>query len=228
MAEHTEALEQLKQLQALDARLHADASRLEDYTRQVAAREAAVERATQGRDDAQAALRASQVAHRELEDQLQQLDARIRKLETEGGVAGMAAVEKHKAEVSDLEDKGLEYMDTVSERERQLAQAEAALKHAQELLEEARAKQAGQAETLASTHADVESKSQVLRETLTEGTLTAYQDALERHPGSPLAKIADGFCGGCQGELTPQHAVQAAGEVTACPYCDRILLPPPR
>jgi predicted nucleic acid-binding Zn-ribbon protein len=228
MAEHTEILARLAQVRDLDARLHAEATRLEECVRECAAREAGLARAEKAVEDGKAGLRQAQAAHRELEDMLQGLDARIRKLETEGGVAGMAAVEKHRAEVSHLEDEGLALMDTITGHEQKLAQIQSALEQARQQLEDARDRRAKQTELERQTRAEVEPATQAMLSELNEGAQQAYADALARNPGAPLADIVNGFCGGCQGELPPQQAVQAAREITACPYCDRILLPPVR
>jgi uncharacterized protein len=226
MSEHADMLGVLEQLQKLDASLHTEREKLARAERDLASRESQLDKSKQARQTAEQNLRDGKSAHRDLESELQQLDARIRQLETEAGAAGMQAVEKHKEQVDELENRGLELVEQVEQLEKALQDAGAAVARSEELLAQAQTKLQQQRDQTQATEAEVRAARAPLVESLPEGSRVAYSDALDSHPGSPLALIKDGFCGGCQGELNPQIVVEAGVNLTRCPHCDRLLVPP--
>jgi len=226
MSEHSDMLVVLEQLQKLDTSVHTEREKLARAERDLASRESQLEKSGQARQTAEQNLREGKSAHRDLEAELQQLDARIRKLEQEAGASGMQAVEKHRVQVDELENRGLELMEQVEQLDKALQEAVAAVARSENLLAEAHAKLQQQRDRTQATEAEVGAARAPLIEILPEGARVAYADALESYPGSPLALIKDGFCAGCQGELNQQTVVEAGTTLTQCPHCQRLLVPP--
>ncbi|MCC6463745.1 MAG: hypothetical protein IT463_00230 [Planctomycetes bacterium] len=225
MANLAASLDTLWRVQQLDAALRDNKQAMDraraDTTRAGAAQTKAATSAT----EAETALHRLRTEHKELEQELARLDSRIRKLEAEAAQASQAAVQKHRAEVDELEGKGLELLDRISAAEKAVTAARGAAAEAGKARESA-------GKTAAAKIADLEAEAGRLRgqrEALVVGLapelLAVYESAQTRYPGAALARVADGFCGVCSGELTRQLVSQlkARAELLRCPHCLRLL-----
>jgi predicted nucleic acid-binding Zn-ribbon protein len=225
MAEFSESLDALWAVQKHDAVIVRQREQLAKLERENQAEQAKVDAAKTNLEERRAKLRKLQSEHKELEQELQRLDARVKQLDAQGTEAGMEAAAKQRAKIDELETQGLELLTAVTIAEQEVQVAETELKQKQEV-QAARLK----------VNADVAAAAQQLIEAteaarataaaqVTPELLQVYDEVNARNPGKALAKIAEGFCSACSGEINTQLAMQvrARKEILRCPHCTRIL-----
>jgi predicted nucleic acid-binding Zn-ribbon protein len=225
MAEFSESLDALWAVQKHDAVIVRQREQLAKLERENQAEQAKVDAAKSALEDRRNKLRKLQSEHKELEQELQRLDARVKQLDAQGTEAGMEAAAKQRAKIDELETQGLELLTAVTIAEHEVKAAEAELSMKQEV-QAARLK----------VNADVAAAAKQLIEAteaarataaaqVTPKLLQVYDEVNARNPGKALAKIAEGFCSACSGEINTQLAMQVRGrkEILRCPHCTRIL-----
>ena len=203
-------------------------SRLGETEELIASRDAVTE--------AEAVLEGLRRQQRELEAQLQDLDAKIAPFETklyDGSVRNpkeltdlQREVDSLKARRGKLDDDGLTLLDSVENATNELAAKRAALQDAES---EWRADQ--EAMTSDRERAQRESGSlDAERERWTTGmdklSLQLYENLRLKRQGRAVARVERGTCQGCRIGL-PTHLVQrvrTGAMLVQCPTCERILV----
>jgi len=185
---------------------------------------------------AEVTLEALQRRQRELDAQIEDLDAKIRPLETrlyDGSVRNpkeltdlQRDVESLKARRGRLDDEALNNMDAIetgqgalAEARRTLAAVEAAWRSDQEELREEKSRAERES-------ASLEDERRRRTAGMDAGSLGAYETLRAHKQGRAVARIERGGCQGCRISL-PTHIVQRvrAGEALVnCPSCERILV----
>jgi len=225
MAGFADSLDALWTVQKHDAAIVREQKRIAQAEREVAMEQRKQETAVAARDAVQGKLRELKTRHKELEQELQGMDARARQLEAQGTEAGTKAAARQREKVDALENDGLELLIQISTQDVELAKAEAEA-------EAARAHASHSAEIAAAAiqaaQAVIDATAEVRRlaaQPIAPELLQVYDEANARHPGQALCRIDGEFCGGCQANLNTQLLMQvrARREILRCPQCLRIL-----
>ena len=203
-------------------------SRLGETEELIAARDAVTE--------AEAVLDGLRRKQRELEAQLQDLDAKIAPFETKlygGSVRNpkeltdlQREVDMLKARRGKLDDDGLNLLDSVEEATNELAAKRAALQAAE-------SEWSAEQETMTSDRERAQRETGALdaeRERWTTGmdklSLQLYENLRLKRQGRAVARVERGTCQGCRIGL-PTHLVQrvrTGAMLVQCPTCERILV----
>lgn len=220
------------QLRELDARVFAAVSRAALAARETANAASAEAFARKKLDEAKARLRDLEKRERDTEVEIKTLQKRLVLLEESANSATSDAIRKHsvealekeRAQLDALENSGLALLDEIEKARAAITAAEATLKAAAEKAAVVKSAEGGHQAAVAATQGEVEAPRKQVASTMQDELLQAYESARTRHPDSPICGIKDGFCEGCSGELTMNHAskVKARNEVIRCPHCTRI------
>lgn len=232
MPTFAESLDLLWQLRAHDEPIVAAQKEVARQKAEIARAQARLEAARAASAQSQQALEKLRSAEREDEAELQRLEQRIAQLEAQSGTATSeaqiknvsAALAKERAQLDEIETRGLERLEQIEAAEKQLN----ALKQ----------KQASTQDELTTmekaAHAVIEAQQAIIERHLAargpiaaeveEGLREQYETANRQNPGSAICLVKPGECCGCSGELTLQHVseVRARNKVVRCPHCHRI------
>jgi uncharacterized protein len=196
----------------------------------------AVAQAREADREAGEALEALRKKQREIDDELEDMDARIKSLEQKlygGSIRNPKELSDLQKEVqhlrerrSKLDERALSNMDAIeaasasATRAREDAkQAEAAWRRDQEDLVASRTKAEREMAAL-------ESQRKERTEAMDRSAIGMYEALRPKKAGRPVARIERGTCLGCR-VLLPTHVIQkvrAANTLVQCPSCERILV----
>jgi predicted nucleic acid-binding Zn-ribbon protein len=191
------------------------------------------------RDDvaaAEANLKDLQAMQRRFDARLEDLDAKIRPLETklyDGSVRNPKELTDMQRELShfkasrgDLDDEGLEMIEAIEA-------ATSVLKQRRSALDQAEAKWRADQEAMVADKSDaegeyagLESQRSVRTADMDRSMLGLYETLRTAKAGRAVARVERGTCQGCRITL-PTHMVQrlrGGGLLVQCPSCERILV----
>jgi predicted nucleic acid-binding Zn-ribbon protein len=173
----------------------------------------------------EAALKQMHVREREIEQELKQLDKRITQIETVEG--SEQAVEKHRAQIDEMETEGLSLLGSMTEqKERIQATTQKIAEHAQELEQQQRTSAEQQAATDENVKALLDKRNAIAAD-VPEEMMRVYNTLADKYPGNGLTTVSGDYCASCSGELTMNLVVRAKAreEFVRCPHCNRVLDP---
>ncbi len=225
MSTFAEHLDRLWRIQELDRQVLAARQTSGNSQRRVADGQKKLAALQRRQTEEEAALKQMQVREREIEQELTQLDKRISQIETVEG--SESAVEKHKAQVDELESEGISLLTAMTDqKERISATGSEITAFTRELEEQQRASKEQVTAADTSINAILEQRAAVAAE-VPEEMMRVYGTLAEKYPGNVLTRAGGEFCAACSGELTMNLVVRAKAreEVVRCPHCNRILDP---
>ncbi len=232
-------LQNLLDLQEVDARIAAIRAEIAALPKEVARIEAKLAGSKAAVDAAQAAMKADEAARRKHESDIKDQQEKVSKYRDQSlkvktnqeYKALMSEIEHAEAEIRKLEDKILEIMVAADTRKEGLKQAEAALKAdtaANEKEKEHARRQTAEDEKQLD---ELSAQRKQLRSGVEEETLTHYDRVLKLRGSVMAAVYEDESCSACRVRLRPQvfQDVMSNQQIVTCFYCNRILyfVPPP-
>ncbi len=221
------------ELQQVDLKIEALGQQIDALPSQIQALEAQLNEFVHAHEERQQRLVQNQKERRELEGEIQLVQARIAKHKdqlyqvktNEQYRAMLKEIEGEEANVGRIEDRLLEEMLEAEQLEKEIQETASRL-------EGEKGRVAGEVANLRSLRqADVEERGQLLArrkqlgEGLTEGVLDLYDRVRKLRGGVALAEVRDGCCTGCNVRLRPQvyNEVRTNESLLTCESCNRIL-----
>jgi len=134
-------------------------------------------------------------------------------------------INDRKIENSRIEDRILEVMEKVDEKERLARSSEQALTREREKLAEEEKRVAEEVAKLDARINDLKGDRDTLLPGISEGILRKYQRIFANKRDTAVVPLVNYVCGGCHMRLPPQIAnnVRKADELVICENCSRIL-----
>ena len=232
MSFYADNLDLLWKLVEVDRKLVGFQADLDAANARLARAESRLEKALKADAEATAALKQATRTQRETEDELNQLEQRIRKVQEQAGTLtseeqirhSQQAISKQKERAGELEVKGLELLDEIASASKLSASARSVLDEQRQATDAERDAVGALRASLESSLADLHRRREAHLPLLAAPVAEAYQAAHKRNPGAGLCTVKDGYCAGCGGEHNVAHiaAVRSRAELTFCPYCKRI------
>jgi predicted nucleic acid-binding Zn-ribbon protein len=232
-------LQNLLELQQVDARIAAVRAEVAALPKEVARIESKLAGSKAAVEAAQAAMKADETARRKHESDIKDQQEKISKYRDQSlkvktnqeYKALLTEIEHAEGEIRKLEDKILEIMVAADARKEGLKQAEATLKAdtaANEKEKEHARQQTAEDEKQLD---ELNTQRKQLRAGVGEETLTHYDRVLKLRGSVMAAVYEDESCSGCRVRLRPQvfQDVMSNDQIVTCFYCNRILyyVPPP-
>ena len=232
-------LQNLLELQQVDARIAAVRAEVAALPKEVARIEAKLAGSKAAVEAAQTAIKADETARRKHESDIKDQQEKISKYRDQSlkvktnqeYKALLSEIEHAESEIRKLEDKILEIMVAADTRKEGLKQAEATLKAdtaANEKEKEHARQQTAEDEKQLD---ELNARRKQLRAGVAEETLTHYDRVLKLRGSVMAAVYDDESCSGCRVVLRPQvfQDVMSNDQIVTCFYCNRILyyVPPP-
>jgi predicted nucleic acid-binding Zn-ribbon protein len=233
------ALQNLIELQQVDARIAAVRAEVAALPKEVARIEAKLAGSKAAVEKAQAAIKADESARRKHESDIKDQQEKISKYRDQSlkvktnqeYKALLSEIEHAEGEIRKLEDKILEIMVAADTRKDGLKQAEAALKA--DTAENEKEKEHAHQQTADDEKqlGELNAQRKQLRSGVDEETLTHYDRVLKLRGSVMSAVYEDESCSACRVRLRPQvfQDVMSNEQIVTCFYCNRILyfVPPP-
>ena len=134
-------------------------------------------------------------------------------------------IEHAEKEISELEDRELEFMEAYDKGLAALADAEKELLQFKEKAKQKRADMEKRSATLTADLIGAEEKQAVAEKAVPEDVLPRYQRILKSKKDVAIVPIQHGACGGCHMKLTSQTVLvaKAAETLVACENCGRLV-----
>lgn len=227
-------LRNLVALQRLDEQLAVLRRRLESLPAELGEREsdlAALEAAAEGLEGQR---KAALVRAQELENEVLQMEERIRRLERQirdSRDAGAIQVAEHEAgelrqRIARAQEEELSELDRAEALEKEVAASRERLDRAREELEQFRATVAEDEARLTAEAAGLQERRKTLSKSLPSPLRDVYEKLLPARRGRPLAALRGESCGGCGMVVPPNDRllVQTAATLVRCRSCSRILV----
>lgn len=232
MSFYADNLDLLWKLVEVDRKLVSFQADLDAANARLARSESRLEKALQADAEATAALKQATRTQRETEDELNQLEQRIRKVQEQAGTLAseeqirhsQQAIAKQQEHRGELEVKGLEQLDAIASANESSAGARSLLDKQEQVTGAERDAVGTLRASLGSSIAGLRQERESYLPGLAAPVAEAYAAAHERNPGAGLCTIKEGYCAGCGGEHNVAHisTIKARAELTLCPYCKRI------
>ena len=233
----TEELDRLWLLSQLDEQIAVIEAQLEQFPQRRSVREQAVASERSRLTAHQAALAALQKQRREIEREIEGVDAQEKKF-----LGQQAAVKTNhefqalnheissvKAKRSDLETRVLVLMDDEERNETECARIEKSLRGAEAELGELQRRIAAEESDLSAQAGVLAARRDAALGGLPAPTRQRYERAHQSRSGRGVAAILKGACGGCFRSLPPQIMMEAKrrDRLLICEGCGRLLVLPP-
>lgn len=222
-------------LQEIDLRRDARRAVIADIEARLDETEA-VRAARQAVAEAEEDLKGLQALQRKLDARLEDMDAKIKPLETkmyDGSVRNpkeLTDMQKElthfKAQRGKLDDEGLELIEAIEETSKLLAQQTEALRQAEAEWKQEKHDLLEQKSEAESDFTSLEGQRGGQTADMDRGMLGLYESLRSSKAGRAVALVKRGSCEGCRITL-PTHLVQrmrGGGVLIQCPNCDRILV----
>jgi hypothetical protein len=225
MSTFAESLDRLWVIQGHDKQILSAKQTSASSLRRVADGQKRLEALHKQKAGEEAALKQMHVREREIEQELTQLDKRITQIETVEG--SEQAVEKHRAQIDELETEGLSLLSGMTEqKERIQATTQKIAASVDELDQQQRASAEQKAVADESIQAVLAQRNAVAAE-VPEEMMRVYNSVADKYPGNALTRVSGDYCAACSGELTMHLVVRAKAreEFVRCPHCNRVLDP---
>ena len=221
-------------LQEIDLRRDARRAVIADVAARLGETDELIE-AREAVGDAEAALERLKKRQKDLDNQLADLDAKMRPLETrlyDGSVRNPKELsdmqrefEHLKKRRGELDDAGLAMIESQERAQKAVDEAQRERKQAESAW---RKEQADLKATKASAEADVvrlDSDRESRTKGMDAGAIGLYENLRSKHQGRAVALVLRDVCQGCRISL-PSHMVQRmrAGGTVQCNNCERILV----
>jgi uncharacterized protein len=232
-------LQNLIELQQVDARVAAIRAEIAALPKEVARIEAKLAGSKAAVEAAQAAMKADEAARRKHESDIKDQQEKISKYRDQSlkvktnqeYKALLSEIEHAEAEIRKLEDKILEIMVAADTRKEGLKQAEATLKADTAANEKEKEHARQQTAEDEKQLGELNAQRKQLRAGVEEETLTHYDRVLKLRGSVMAAVYEDESCSACRVRLRPQvfQDVMSNEQIVTCFYCNRILyfVPPP-
>jgi len=134
-------------------------------------------------------------------------------------------INKAEADIRQVEDVELEFMDRLEKLQPTLKQEQAQLKELTNKAEAEKAEFQRRSALIATELTQLQSERDQLVTTVDPATLSRYDRLLRSKGDLAVVPIKHGNCGGCHLNLPPQtvHTARGERELASCSYCGRIL-----
>ena len=134
-------------------------------------------------------------------------------------------IETTRDAIGELEEKVLEMMEAEEQAEQEKQRADKKLKEAEEKAAVEKKGIDAQIESYNTLMEELTSKRDSLRTRIDIDALDRYDILLERFPGKAVVEVKNGYCLGCNMDVTPQVLVEVRQQekMTFCNHCLRIL-----
>jgi predicted nucleic acid-binding Zn-ribbon protein len=187
------------------------------------------------RESAQATLRQQQADQRDIDLQLDELRAKIKKNSDKlyGGKVGnprelqdlQAEVDQDRRLVSGLEDRSLGQMETVEQAQRLASEADGAHARAEEAWKNDQLAMKDEHATLKTRLASLMARRTALVAQADAAALRTYESLRKSKSGMAVARVSQRRCQGCHVEVTTKLEQQAriSSDLVFCNSCGRIL-----
>ncbi len=221
------------ELQQVDLKIAALTSQIDDLPAQIQALEAQLSQFIQAHEERKQRLSANQKERRELEADIQPIQAKISKHKdqlyevktNEQYRAMLKEIEGEEANIRQIEDQILERMVEAEELQKKVQEAAAHLEgeKTRAAAEKARLESARQAALEERDRAA--SRRKELEAALSEAVRDLYERVRKARNGMAVAEARDGFCMACNVRLRPQayNEVRTNDAIISCENCVRIL-----
>lgn len=229
------ALQELLELQNLDAQLREVRDHLSTFPKKLAEVDARVASAKTELDTSKAAQVEAIHGRKKYELDVEQWKERVRKYKeqtaqvktNEAYKALQHEVQTAEAEIAKAEDRLLEQMVAAEEYDRRVKTSDRLLKEVQEVARGARAKIETDRGALEKEMAELNAKRSQLVSGVPENLLDHYERIMKKHNGLALAEVRDEKCTACGMRVRP-HVFQemrrrGSDEMFHCETCTRIL-----
>ena len=233
-------LKAVVELQQIDLRIAELTAQIDTLPSQIQALETQLDEFIHAHEDRKQRLAQNQKERRDLEADIQAIQARISKHKdqlyevktNEQYRAMLKEIEGEEAKIRKIEDQLLEEMIEAE-------QLEKLIREAASRLEAEKARVAGEVKQLqALRQADVEERERLEKQReadaagLSAGVLDLYERVRKARRGQAVAEVREDFCTACNVRLRPQlfNEVRGNQALLTCENCDRILYyvePPP-
>ena len=134
-------------------------------------------------------------------------------------------INKAEADIRQVEDVELEFMDRLEKLQPTLKQEQAQLKELTSKAESEKTEFQRRSALIATELAQLQSEREKLVATVDADALSRYDRILRSKGDLAIVPIKHGNCGGCHLNLPPQtvHTARGERELASCSYCGRIL-----
>ena len=187
-------------------------------------------------EDAEAAAQRLRRRQKELDTQMQDLDAKIAPIQKrlyDGSVRNpkeltdmQKELDHFKRERGKLDDQGLELLDSIERSTRAAADAHEELKQIEAAWQADQILMQAEKEKAEAEYASLEVQRAKHTENMDKSSLGLYESLRTQKQGRAVARVERGTCQGCRLTL-PTHLVQrlrVGGLLIQCPTCERILV----
>jgi uncharacterized protein len=221
------------ELQQIDLKIAELTSQIDDLPTQIQALEAQLSQFIQAHEERKQRLSANQKERRELEADIQPIQAKISKHKdqlyevktNEQYRAMLKEIEGEEANIRQIEDQILERMVEAEELQKKVQEAAAHLEgeKSRAAAEKARLESARQAALEERDRAATRRKE--LEAALSDAVRDLYERVRKARHGVAVAEARDGFCMACNVRLRPQayNEVRRNDAIISCENCVRIL-----
>ena len=137
----------------------------------------------------------------------------------------LAEVDAIKEKVSGIEDKEIEIMETLEEKEKTIPGVEAQVKEEEKQFEEYKARKDQEAERIKKEIESAEAKREQLVGTIEMKWLQSYEK-ITKLRGQAVVLLTGDICQGCFQQVLPQMVIEvknSADKIHRCLHCSRIL-----
>jgi predicted nucleic acid-binding Zn-ribbon protein len=222
-------------LQEIDLRRDARRAVIADIEARLGETEA-IRAAREAFSEAEADLQGLKRLQRNFDTRLQDLDAKMRPVETklyDGSVRNpkeltdmQKELDHFRAQRGKLDDEGLELIEAIDETTKHVAQQTQALRLAEAEWQQEKAQMLDQKSSAESEYASLQGQRDGRTADMDRGMLGLYESLRTSKAGRAVALVVRGQCQGCRITL-PTHLVQrlrGGGLLIQCPNCERILV----
>jgi predicted nucleic acid-binding Zn-ribbon protein len=226
-------LQKLIELQAIDREIQEFDRLLASAPNQIKAGQANMDAITKELEQAKEVIADMKKSSKQLEADVQSENDHMAKIKTKltavktnkEYTAILTEVDSVKEKVSAFEDKELEIMESMEEKQSALPAIESRFKEEEANFKEYKAKKEAEYERVKGELEVVKGKRQGILDTIEPKRLELYGKILKRNDGVAVVSIRDSICQGCFHRLRPQEVidVKVSEDIIECSHCYRFL-----
>ena len=226
-------LQQLVQLQNLDNEIAEHKKLLAEVPAQIDAGRAELDNKKKVLTDAQDEMKALQDNRKAIESEVQSENDHMAKIKVKlpavktnkEYTAILSEVDAVKIKVSELEDKELEIMEILEEKQKAIPEIENKCKEEDARFQEYKAKKEGELSRMKQELNDYTAKREKLMEQIDKVMVQRYEKVKKSRDGQAVALLRENICQGCFQQILPQMVINVkVGEsIQQCSSCMRFL-----
>jgi predicted nucleic acid-binding Zn-ribbon protein len=226
-------LKQLVELQTIDSEVQEFEEALARIPGQIDSARSDMEEKEKLWKEAKARLQALRDDRKQLELDTQAENDHVAKVKTKlpsvktnkEYTAILTEVEAAKVKVAQFEDKELEIMETLEEKEKELPVFAQAYKEEEEKFNEYRAKKEAEAARVTQELESVKARRETIKASLEPRWVKNYEKIANFRDGQAVVRLKENICQGCHQHILPQMVIdiKVGEEIFQCQHCSRFL-----